>query len=156
MSKREYHPIVSLIKNNKPLFLIEILLQGDTDPDFYQGYWHSIKWAWGNLGACELLMKYGANVDIGHASHGPELSYLATAVDEENLEMVKLLLKYGASPYISTVRGEYGNVLTFSKKNDEIRKLVLERMKEYNSCENDVSIFTSNQANNQKLISQPI
>jgi hypothetical protein len=45
--------------------------------------------------------------------------------------MVKLLLEYNASPYISTIRDEYGNVLMFVNKTEkgiEIRTLILERI----------------------------
>jgi ankyrin repeat protein len=73
------HPIVELILSEKPIFMIELLLHKNEDADFHDGYWHSIKWAWPRIDIVELLLSYGANPDIGHASHGPGVSYLATA-----------------------------------------------------------------------------
>jgi ankyrin repeat protein len=130
----ELSPILRLAKHDRPLYMYELLLLTGTNPNFYseEGYWHSIKCFWDtDFQVCKLLIEYGANVDEGHVSHGPGVSYLATAVDEKNIEMVKLLLKHGATPYISTVREEIGNVAFFSRSK-KITDLILDKMKKYN------------------------
>lgn len=138
--KRVFHPIKQLIDHDKPAYLVEILLKiGKVDPNFYDGYWHSLMCATENLEIFELLLQYGANTEIGTACHGPWITYLSTFVYESNLELVKLLLKYNANPYITNTFGN-ANVLYWcgkcdygNRENDvEIRRLILKRMKSLN------------------------
>ena len=131
--EEDYHEIINLIEKEKPAYLVEILLsRGNIDPNFESGYWHSLKHDWNHsLEVFELLIRYGANVNEGHHCHGPGLSYLATAVYYEEIDKVKILLDYDADVYFSTIHGNYGNVLIFSK-NEEISKLIFDRMQLYN------------------------
>jgi len=124
------HPITRLMRNDRPLYMYELLLKKGkyidpetgkeklVDANDYDGYWHLIKTMWyteNAINIIRLLLRYGSDPDIGHVSHGPGLCYLATAIDENWVEMVELLLEYGASPYIWGIRG-CGNVLRFSPK----------------------------------------